>query len=129
MRPIAARREVAVDLRDDWPRALLDHGLDPTSPSAWIAEGLLIYLPATAQVQLFAGIDWLSAPAATLRWRSPCRWMPTRSPPNKRKSGSGEARPTAVRSSSSSTTSSMSRRPSGSPPGVGAPRPSPTQAP
>ncbi|WP_006241698.1 class I SAM-dependent methyltransferase [Mycolicibacterium tusciae] len=61
VRPTAERREVAVDLRDDWPRALLEHGFDPSSPSAWIAEGLLIYLPATAQVQLFAGIDALSA--------------------------------------------------------------------
>lgn len=61
VRPTAERREVAVDLRDDWPRALLAHGFDPSSPSAWIAEGLLIYLPATAQVQLFTGIDALSA--------------------------------------------------------------------
>jgi methyltransferase (TIGR00027 family) len=61
VRPTAERREVAVDLRDDWPRALLEHGFDPSSPSAWIAEGLLIYLPAAAQVQLFAGIDALSA--------------------------------------------------------------------
>lgn len=60
-RPTAQRREVAVDLRDDWPRALLDRGFDPTSSSAWIVEGLLIYLPATAQVQLFSGIDALSA--------------------------------------------------------------------
>ncbi len=60
-RPTAQRREVAVDLRDDWPRALVEHGFDPSSPSAWIAEGLLIYLPATAQVQLFTGIDALSA--------------------------------------------------------------------
>lgn len=61
VRPTARRREVAVDLRGDWPRALLDHGFDPSSPSAWIAEGLLIYLPATAQLQLFAGIDAMSA--------------------------------------------------------------------
>ena len=60
-RPAARRREVAVDLRDDWPRALLDHGFDPSSPSAWIVEGLLIYLPASAQVQLFTGIDALAA--------------------------------------------------------------------
>lgn len=64
VRPTAERREVAVDLRDDWPRALLEHGFNPSAPSAWIAEGLLIYLPATAQVQLFAGIDALSAPGS-----------------------------------------------------------------
>jgi methyltransferase (TIGR00027 family) len=63
-RPTAQRREVAVDLRDDWPRALLERGFDPASPSAWIVEGLLIYLPASAQVQLFTGIDALSAPGS-----------------------------------------------------------------
>ena len=60
--PTAERREVAVDLRDDWPQALKDSGFRPDRrPSAWIAEGLLIYLPATAQEQLFAGIDALAA--------------------------------------------------------------------
>ena len=59
--PTAERREVAVDLRDDWPAALRAGGFDPSAPSAWIAEGLLIYLPATAQQQLFAGIDELAS--------------------------------------------------------------------
>lgn len=59
--PTAERREVAIDLRDDWPRTLREHGFDPSRPSAWIAEGLLIYLPADAQEQLFAGIDALAA--------------------------------------------------------------------
>ncbi len=58
--------EVAVDLRNDWPQALRDSGFDPSKPSAWIAEGLLIYLPATAQHQLFAGIDSLAAPGSHL---------------------------------------------------------------
>lgn len=58
--PTAQRREVPVDLRDDWPSALRSAGFDPTRPSAWIAEGLLIYLPGAAQEQLFAGIDELA---------------------------------------------------------------------
>jgi methyltransferase (TIGR00027 family) len=62
----ADRREVAVDLRDDWPQALTDAGFDPAAPTAWIAEGLLIYLPATAQEQLFAGIDALSSSGSRL---------------------------------------------------------------
>ena len=62
--PTPDRREIAVDLRNDWPQALQDHGFDPSAPSAWIAEGLLIYLPATAQRQLFTGIDALSAPGS-----------------------------------------------------------------
>lgn len=59
--PRAERREIAVDLRDDWATALKASGFDPSRPSAWIAEGLLIYLPASAQEQLFAGIDALSS--------------------------------------------------------------------
>ena len=47
--PTAERREVAVDLRADWVRALLHAGFDPTRPAAFLAEGLLVYLPATAQ--------------------------------------------------------------------------------
>lgn len=58
--PRAERREIAIDLREDWPQALRDSGFDPAKPSAWIAEGLLIYLPATAQEQLFTGIDGLA---------------------------------------------------------------------
>ena len=60
----AQRREIAVDLRDDWPQELLKQGFDPKLPSAWLAEGLLIYLPADAQEQLFAGIDGLAAPGS-----------------------------------------------------------------
>jgi methyltransferase (TIGR00027 family) len=58
--PRAERREIAVDLREDWPQALRDNGFDTSLPSAWIAEGLLIYLPAAAQEQLFTGIDSLA---------------------------------------------------------------------
>jgi methyltransferase (TIGR00027 family) len=62
--PKAERREVAVDLRDDWPQALRDNGFDAEQPSAWIAEGLMIYLPAEAQNQLYTGIDALAAPGS-----------------------------------------------------------------
>ena len=62
--PTAQRREVAVDLRDDWPEALRAKGFEPAKPSAWLAEGLLIYLPAAAQAQLFTGIDSLASPGS-----------------------------------------------------------------
>jgi methyltransferase (TIGR00027 family) len=62
--PRAERREIAVDLREDWPQALRDNGFDAAKPSAWIAEGLLIYLPAAAQEQLFSGIDAMAAPGS-----------------------------------------------------------------
>jgi len=64
--PRADRREIAVDLREDWPQALRDNGFDEAKPSAWIAEGLLIYLPANAQEQLFTGVDSLACPGSHL---------------------------------------------------------------
>jgi methyltransferase (TIGR00027 family) len=63
--PTAERREIAVDLRENWPQALRENGFEVQMPSAWLAEGLLIYLPASAQEQLFAGINELaSAPGS-----------------------------------------------------------------
>ena len=59
--PTAERREIAVDLRDDWPAALRESGFDPGEPSAWLVEGLLVYLPAEAQAELFTGIQRLTA--------------------------------------------------------------------
>jgi len=64
--PAAHRRAVPIDLRDDWPEALRDNGCDPTKPTAWIAEGLLIYLPPDAQDRLFDNITALSAPGSRL---------------------------------------------------------------
>lgn len=58
--PTAERREIAVDLRGDWPQALLQSGFDPSTPSAWVVEGLLVYLPAAAQGELFTGIHDLT---------------------------------------------------------------------
>jgi methyltransferase (TIGR00027 family) len=58
--PSADRREVAIDLRQDWPAALRAAGFDPTVPTAWLAEGLLMYLPAEAQDRLFTLIGELS---------------------------------------------------------------------
>ena len=64
--PGAERRTVGVDLRDDWPRALRDGGFDPGRPTAWIAEGLLIYLPPEAQDRLLDAVTELSAPGSRL---------------------------------------------------------------
>jgi methyltransferase (TIGR00027 family) len=58
--PSADRREVAIDLRQDWPAALRAAGFDPTQRTAWLAEGLLMYLPAEAQDRLFTLIGELS---------------------------------------------------------------------
>ncbi|HEV7362072.1 MAG TPA: class I SAM-dependent methyltransferase [Mycobacterium sp.] len=58
--PSADRREVAIDLREDWPAALRAAGFDPAQRTAWLAEGLLMYLPAEAQDKLFTQIGELS---------------------------------------------------------------------
>ena len=64
--PTATRRTVAIDLRGDWPAALQAAGLDAGAPTAWLAEGLLIYLPPEAQDRLFDNITALSAPGSTV---------------------------------------------------------------
>jgi methyltransferase (TIGR00027 family) len=62
--PTAERRTVQVDLRDDWAAALTDAGFDASQPTAWLAEGLLPYLPAEAQDRLFEIVTGLSAPGS-----------------------------------------------------------------
>jgi methyltransferase (TIGR00027 family) len=64
--PTAERRAVSIDLRDDWPAALRRSGFDETQPTAWSAEGLLVYLPPEAQDRLFDEITALSAPGSQL---------------------------------------------------------------
>lgn len=66
VRASADRRAVPMDLRDDWPAALREAGCDPTAPIAWLAEGLLMYLPAAEQDRLFGAITEMSAPDSTL---------------------------------------------------------------
>jgi len=58
--PKARRVPVAVDLRDDWPAALIAAGFDTAQPTAWLAEGLLPYLPGDAQDRLFEMVTALS---------------------------------------------------------------------
>jgi len=64
--PTATLRTVAIDLRQDWPDALLEAGLDREQPTAWIAEGLLGYLPPEAQDRLMDNITALSADGSRL---------------------------------------------------------------
>jgi methyltransferase (TIGR00027 family) len=64
--PTADLRVVGVDLRNDWQAALRAKGFDVSTPTAWIAEGLLVYLPPDAQDQLFDNIASLSAAGSRL---------------------------------------------------------------
>jgi methyltransferase (TIGR00027 family) len=68
-------RAVPIDLRDDWPAALRAAGFDVTRPTAWVAEGLLAFLPPEAQDRLLDHITALSAEdsrlIAEIFWNSP----------------------------------------------------------
>jgi methyltransferase (TIGR00027 family) len=64
--PTTNRRTVAIDLRNDWAAALIEAGFDRTQPTAWIAEGLLGYLPPEAQDRLLDNISALSADGSRL---------------------------------------------------------------
>jgi methyltransferase (TIGR00027 family) len=71
----ADRRTVAIDLRNDWPTALREAGLDTNRPTAWIAEGLFGYLPPEAQDRLLDNVAALSAKGSRLA----CEAIPDRS--------------------------------------------------
>ena|SRR5271165_1809704 len=60
-RPAVRYQPVPIDLRSDWPTALREAGFDPSTPTAWSAEGVLPYLPAAGQDLLFDRIVKLSA--------------------------------------------------------------------
>jgi methyltransferase (TIGR00027 family) len=62
--PTTTRREVAIDLRQDWPAALRAAGFEPARPTAWLAEGLLPFLPGGAQEAMFSAVDGLSSPGS-----------------------------------------------------------------
>jgi methyltransferase (TIGR00027 family) len=64
--PTATRRTIPIDLRADWPAALHAAGLDMTAATAWLAEGLLIYLPPDVQDRLFDNITALSVPGSAI---------------------------------------------------------------
>ena len=73
--PTTDLRFLTIDLRRDWPAAFRQSGFIPTQPAAWIAEGLLAFLPADAQDRLFDELTALSAPGSrvateTFRWPS-----------------------------------------------------------
>jgi methyltransferase (TIGR00027 family) len=76
--PTAFRRTVGIDLREDWPAALVQAGFDPAKPTAWSAEGLLGYLPPEAQDRLLDTVTELSAPGSRFATES----APTQDPAN-----------------------------------------------
>jgi methyltransferase (TIGR00027 family) len=60
------RHLVPADLRGDWPSALTDAGYRRTERVAWLAEGLLFYLPETTVNALLDATAALSVAGSTL---------------------------------------------------------------
>jgi methyltransferase (TIGR00027 family) len=59
--PRCERTLLPGDLRRDWPAALIKAGFEPAIPTAWLAEGLLIYLSADEAARLLTALGELSA--------------------------------------------------------------------
>lgn len=53
---------VSADLREDWPDALLAAGFDPARPTAWLLEGLLIYLSPDEVERVLGAVSTLTGP-------------------------------------------------------------------
>ncbi|MGA6171010.1 SAM-dependent methyltransferase [Streptomyces sp. NPDC012600] len=66
--PGASRVTVAADLRHDWGAALTGAGFDPSAPAAWLAEGLLLYLPSAAERRLVDMVDRMGRAGSTLAY-------------------------------------------------------------
>ncbi|MBB1259182.1 SAM-dependent methyltransferase [Streptomyces alkaliterrae] len=64
--PRCDRTTVTADLRHDWADRLVAAGFDPSRPTAWLVEGLLMYLDEDGNDKLLTGIGELSAPGSTL---------------------------------------------------------------
>ncbi|WP_330270987.1 SAM-dependent methyltransferase [Lentzea sp. NBC_00516] len=62
--PRCTRVVVPVDLRTDWTTALAGAGFDASSPTAWIAEGLLQYLTEDEKKRLLDTVHSRSAPGS-----------------------------------------------------------------
>ena len=64
--PNSEHHPIPVDLREDWASALADAGFDTAQPTAWLAEGLLPYLPAEAEQVLLRTVHEFSAPGSRI---------------------------------------------------------------
>jgi methyltransferase (TIGR00027 family) len=64
--PRCAHAVVPADLRESWPDALASAGFQSTVSTAWLTEGLLVYLSADEATTLLDNIGTLSAPGSQL---------------------------------------------------------------
>jgi methyltransferase (TIGR00027 family) len=64
--PGCERVVVPCDLRDDWATSLIHAGFDPKRPTAWLLEGLFMFLPPDAGERIMYWVSALSARGSTL---------------------------------------------------------------
>jgi methyltransferase (TIGR00027 family) len=69
--PACRRVPLGVDLREPWDVPLRAAGLDPAVPTAWLAEGLLVYLDGPEVEAVLATVGALSAPGSRLACEGP----------------------------------------------------------
>ncbi|MEV0463330.1 SAM-dependent methyltransferase [Nocardia tengchongensis] len=62
--PTCHRHVVIADLRDDWRKALLSAGFDPSAPTYWVDEGSLGYLNQDWNQRVVLALTELSAPGS-----------------------------------------------------------------
>jgi methyltransferase (TIGR00027 family) len=65
--PSVDRRAVAADMTDpDWAGRLVAAGYDPASPSVWLLEGLLYYIPEPDVHRILSAVHTLTAPGSRI---------------------------------------------------------------
>jgi methyltransferase (TIGR00027 family) len=64
--PRCARIPVPADVRARWPAKLIMNGFDASQPTAWLVEGLLIYLTAEEAARVLTAVGNLSAAGSRL---------------------------------------------------------------
>ncbi|MEU6430066.1 SAM-dependent methyltransferase [Microbispora sp. NPDC046973] len=64
--PACERKAVPADLRASWTGELVAAGFDRAVPTAWLAEGLLLYLTADEASRLLTEVGELSTPGSRL---------------------------------------------------------------
>ncbi len=72
-RPRCVRVALPGDVTGEWTAALVGSGFRPAEPTAWVIEGLLVYLEEPAVHALLAQVDSLSAPGTSLFFDVPGR--------------------------------------------------------
>lgn len=64
--PACKREVIYADLTGSWKEALIGRGFNPQTPSCWLLEGFLFYLPGETIKEILEGVIAISAPGSWL---------------------------------------------------------------